>query len=336
MKALRIGIVGAGAIVRQRHALGILKSGIGEISAVSNSTSESARAFCSEFCPTAEVVGDWRELIIREDIDIVWVGTGPALHAPVTIAALAAGKHVFCQARMATDLASARQMWAAAEDHPELVTMLCPPPHGLAIDGFVKQLLAKNIVGDLRLVRLQSLNAAFLDPLTPPHWRQRKDISGKNIMTLGIHAEVLHRWLGPFAVEAAQAATFVPERAGTRIEIPDTLTTLITFANGVTGCLEFSGVYAGPPTDQLEIAGTKGCLRINHLTEEIFLQKIGESAPQKLDAPPGLLRPWQVEEDFLRAVLHPEAPRPHPDFSDGLAYMEVVERVWEKIQAKCP
>lgn len=330
MKTLKIGIVGAGAIVRQRHAPGILKSGLAEISAVSNSTPESAQAFCSEFCPTAEVVNDWRDLVSRDDIDIVWVGAGPVLHAPVTIAALTAGKHVFCQARMATDLAAARRMLTAAEEKPELVTMLCPPPHGLATDAYVKQLLDEDTAGDLRLVRLQSLNGAFLDPSKPPHWRQRTEISGKNIMTLGIQTEVLHRWLGLFTVEAAQAAIFVLERAGTRIEIPDTLTTLVTFANGVTGCLEFSGVYAGPPTDRLEISGTKGSLIINHLTDEIFFQKTGEPEPKKLTPPMELLRPWQVELDFLRAVLQPNEPRPHPTFSDGLAYMEVVETVWEK------
>jgi len=332
MKTLKIGIVGAGAIVRQRHAPGILSSGLAEIAAVSNSTPESAQAFCVEFCPQAEVVEDWRDLVTRGDVDIVWVGAGPMLHAPVTIAALEAGKHVFCQARMATDLASAQQMLAAAEKHPGLVAMLCPPPHGLAMDAFVKQLLNDKVVGDLRLVRLQSLNGAFLDPSAPPHWRQRTGISGKNIMTLGIHTEVLQRWLGLFRVDAAQAATFVAERAGIRIEIPDTLTTLITFVNGATGCLEFSGVYAGPPIDRLEMAGTQGSLIIDYLTEKILLQKAGQT--EELIPPPEVLRPWQVEADFLNAVFHPDSPRPRPNFGDGLAYMEVVEAVWEKIQKR--
>ncbi|MEX1119643.1 MAG: Gfo/Idh/MocA family oxidoreductase [Terrimicrobiaceae bacterium] len=332
-KTLKIGIVGAGAIVRQRHAPGILKTGLAEIAAVSNSTPESARAFCSEFCPDAGVVGDWRDLVVREDLDIVWVGAGPVLHEPVTIAALEAGKHVFCQARMATDLGAAQRMVAAAEKRPELVTMLCPPPHGLAIDAYVKHLLAEKIVGDLRLVRLQSMNGAFLDPSAPPHWRQRKDISGKNVMTLGIHTEVLHRWLGPFSVEAANAAIFVAERAGTRIEIPDALTVLVTFPSGATGCLEFAGVYTGPPRDGLEIAGTTGSLTIDYLSEEIIFQQVGEAASVKLTPPKESLRSWQVEADFLNAVLHPDDPRPHPNFLDGLAYMEVVESVWEKCVA---
>jgi predicted dehydrogenase len=332
MDSLKIGIVGAGAIVRQRHAPGILKSGLAEILAVANSSPESARAFCAEFCPGADVVNDWRELVTRDDIDIVWIGTGPILHAPVTIAALAAGKHVFCQARMSTDLDSARAMFASAEAHPDLVTMLCPPPHGLAMDAYVRQMLDADTVGELRLIRLQSFNSAFLDPLAPAHWRQQTSISGKNIMTLGIHTEVLHRWLGHFSVVATQAATFVPERAGIPVEIPDTLTVLVSFAQGATGCLEFSGVYGGIPTDRVEIAGTKGSLVIDHLTEEVFLRLTGESELKKLIPPQELLRPWQVERDFLQAVLQPAAPRPRPTFADGLAYMEVVEGVWDNIQ----
>jgi predicted dehydrogenase len=152
-------------------------------------------------------------------------------------------------------------------------------------------------------------------------------------MTLGIHTEVLHRWLGHFSVVAAQGATFVSERARIPIKIPDSLTVLVAFDNGATGCLEFSGVFAGLPTDRLEIAGTKGSLVIDHLTEEIFLCLKGDPGFKKLTPPADLLRPWQVEQDFLQAVREPDAPRPRPTFADGLAYMEVVERVWDKIHS---
>ena len=43
---------------------------------------------------------------------------------------------------------------------------------------------------------LQSLNSAFLDPDAPAHWRQRIEISGLNMLTLGIYVEVLQRWFG--------------------------------------------------------------------------------------------------------------------------------------------
>jgi hypothetical protein len=78
------------------------------------------------------------------------------MHSAVTISALEAGKHVFCQARMSMDLAEADEMVAASKRYPELVTMLCPPPFGLRGDLIVKKTAISWIpmrrrIGDKRL-----------------------------------------------------------------------------------------------------------------------------------------------------------------------------------------
>src|SRR5881394_679503 len=193
---LRIGIVGAGAIVRDRHLPGLKKHPEVEIVAVSNSTYESAEKFCQENAPHATPMRNWADLLALSDIDIVWIGTPPYMHSAVTISALEAGKHVFCQARMSMDLAEAEEMLAASKRYPELVTMLCPPPFGLRGDLMVKKILAENYIGGPHHVRLQSFTSNYLDPSAPPHWRQRIEISGLHVLTLGIYIEVLQRWLG--------------------------------------------------------------------------------------------------------------------------------------------
>jgi len=104
---LRIGIVGAGSIVRTRHLPALKKNPDVEIVAVSNSTYESSERFCRENSLTALPMRDWAELVATPDIDIVWIGTTPFMHSAVTISALEAGKHVFCQARMSMDLVEA-------------------------------------------------------------------------------------------------------------------------------------------------------------------------------------------------------------------------------------
>jgi predicted dehydrogenase len=331
MKELRIGIVGAGAIVCARHAPGLSRIGGVGIAAVANSTPASAQAFCEHFAPGAEVEPGWESLVGRDDLDIVWIGAGPFLHEPVTLAALRAGRHVFCQARMAGDLAAACRMLEAARARPDLVTMLCPPPHGLLADAFVKSLLDDHIVGEIRTVRLRSLGAAFLDPTQPPHWRQRTEISGKNILSLGIHTEVIQRWLGPFTPTDAMGRIFTPERGGVRIRIPDQLVVLADFESGAQGVLEFSAVHAGPPVEVLEIGGTTGVLEVDFATDRIVRRGAGKGAVEELAIPPEVARPWRVEADFIDAVRNPSGPRPHPDFEDGVAYMEVVERVWEML-----
>src|SRR6266513_1991281 len=131
---LRVGIVGAGDIVRRRHLPGLKKHHEVEIVAVSNSSYESSEKFCQENAPHATPMQNWADLLALPDIDIVWIGTPPYMHSAIPVSALEAGKHVFCQARMSMDLAEAEEMLATSKRYPELVTMLCPPPYGLRGD----------------------------------------------------------------------------------------------------------------------------------------------------------------------------------------------------------
>src|SRR3982074_2757389 len=211
---LRVGIVGAGGIVRTRHLPALKKNPDVEIVAISNSSYDSAEKFCREQVPQATPMRNWADLLAVPDLDIIWIGTPPYMHSAVTISALEAGKHVFCQARMSMDLAEAEEMLAASKRYPELVTVLCPPPYGLRGDLLVKKLLAENYIGRPHHVRLQSLTSAYLDPDAPAHWRQRIEISGLNVLTLGIYVEVLQRWLGDITGVFARGKVLRPGRRG--------------------------------------------------------------------------------------------------------------------------
>src|SRR5436189_4343468 len=239
---LRIGIVGAGNIVRTRHLPTLKKHPEVEIVAVSNSTYESSEKFCREHLPHATPLRNWPEIVALPDLDIIWIGTPPYMHSAVTISALEAGKHVFCQARMAMDLAEAEEMLATTKRFPELVTMLCPPPFGMRADLLVKKLLAENFIGKPHDVRMQSFTGVYLNPEAPAHWRQKIEISGLNVLTLGIYVEVLQRWLGNIAVVFARARILNAERRGYQVIVPDMLNVLCVFENDAEGVLEFSGV----------------------------------------------------------------------------------------------
>ena len=184
--------------------------------AVSNSTYESAEKFCQENAPQATPMQNWADLLALPDLDIVWIGTPPYMHSAITVSALEAGKHVFCQARMSMDLAEAEEMLAASKRYPELVTMLCPPPFGLRGDLLVKKLLAENYLGRPHHVRLQCFTGAYLNPETPAHWRQRIEISGLNVLALGIYVEVLQRWLGDITGVFARGKILHADPAGLR------------------------------------------------------------------------------------------------------------------------
>lgn len=329
-KRVRIGIVGAGGIVKSRHLPALKAMPEVEIVAVCNSSLESSQRFCAEFLPEAQPMEHWPQLVSRDDIDAVWIGTTPQLHSEITCYALRAGKHVFCQARMAMNLAESQLMWEASMSNPELVTMLCPPPYGMKGDLTVKRLLAEGAIGKPHQAVLHSLNGGWLDPEAPAHWRQRVEISGLQVLTFGIYVEVIQRWLGDIVAVQADGAVVFPDRQGYEIEIPDYLNVLCTFRSGAKGNLTFSGVAAHAPQDGVEIYGTEGTLTYNFVTDEIRLGK-RRGEMQSVPIPANEAKEWTVERDFVEAVLNPSAPRPKPDFLEGIKYMRVVQAAAESM-----
>jgi len=245
----------------------------------------------------------------------------------VTISALEAGKHVFCQARMSMDLAEAEEMLAASKRFPELVTMLCPPPFGMRADLLVKKLLAENFIGTPHAVRLQSFTGVYLNPEAPAHWRQKIEISGLNVLTLGIYVEVMQRWLGNITGVFARGKILNAERRGYHVIIPDMLNVLCVFENGAEGVLEFSGVHAGAPNDRLRIFGDRGALLYDFTNERVRSVKYGGREMEDLDVPKELVTEWRVEDDFISAVKSKGRVRPRPSFEDGVRYMRVVQAV---------
>lgn len=325
-KIVRIGIIGAGGIVRQRHLPAFRAMPEVRITAVANSSLGSAQAFCRDHAPGAVAFDRWEDVARFEDVDVVWIGATPWLHCPATILALESGKHVFTQARMARDLAEAARMYDAAQRHPELVAAICPAPHGMAGGELVKKLLAGGAIGEVHQVILRSFSDAWLDPAKPAHWRQRVEESGRQVLTLGIYVEVLHRWLGSITEVQAASGVVFSQRGGCPVSVPDSLNVLCKFRNGADGVLMFSGVVAHPPEDQVTLQGTEGTLVYDFPTDTIRLGRRGGGL-EATTIPDNLRRTWDVERVFLNAVLDPDGPRPKPDFEEGMRYMRVVEAV---------
>jgi len=97
---IRVGFIGAGANSRKFHVPNLKAQPGVELVAVANRSKESGERVAKEF-GIARVHADWREIIQAKDIDAVCIGTWPYTHCEMTLAALDAGKHVLCEARMA-------------------------------------------------------------------------------------------------------------------------------------------------------------------------------------------------------------------------------------------
>jgi predicted dehydrogenase len=327
---IRIGFVGAGAIARQRHLPGLRAVEGVELTAVTNSTRLSSERAASEWS-FHHVCDDWRDLVRSEDIDAVFIGTPPYLHCEATLAALDAGKHVFCQARMARDYAEARRMYEAAR-RSDRVTMLCPPPHAMAGDYVVKRLLSEGLLGRLYHVSVRGLGTDYADPDAPLHWRQDAFLSGYNTLALGMWIEVLHRWVGPFASVSAQTAFHIPRRSRpgsvhpVEVRVADSLGIVGTLKSGAIAVLDVSGStrFAGSP--RIELFGSDGTLVYEVRGDRILAARRDEPDLQAVPIVPEEQRHWTAEADFIAAIR--EGTPVTPDFEEGLRYMEVTEAIY--------
>src|SRR5581483_9562688 len=191
-----IGFIGAGGIAKQRHLPGLKKIPGVELVAVANRRRETAEQVAKDW-GFRHVKDDWRQVLEMPEVDAVFIAAPPILHKEATLAALRAGKHVFCQARMARNYAEAREMYEAAR-RSDRVTMLCPPAHAMKGDYLVKKLLKDGYLGQLREVHVHSMASTFADSSTLLHSRQDSFVSGYNTLNLGMLVEVLHRWVGYF------------------------------------------------------------------------------------------------------------------------------------------
>src|SRR5437773_12531217 len=147
-QTIRVGFIGAGANTRLHH-IPKLKAQPGvELVSVANRSRESGERVAKEF-GIPKVLETWRDVVQSPDVDAVCIGTWPYTHCEMTLAALAAGKHVLCEARMAMDAAEGRRMLEASRKAPSLVAQLVPSPPTLEVDSTLKVLLAEGYVGEV-------------------------------------------------------------------------------------------------------------------------------------------------------------------------------------------
>jgi len=324
---IRLGVVGAGGFTRMFHLPNFLKCGGVEVVAVCNRTLESGRAVADEF-NFSNVLTDWRELVNLPDVDVVVIGTWPYMHAPVAVAALNAGKHVFTEAHMAGDLAGARAMFEAAQARPHLKTMLS----NLRVpgDAMMRKLLAEGYVGELRQVLDYRFNGQYADPARPLHWRQSRRFSGTNFQYLGVCFEINRRWLGDHRRVLAQSRTFYPQRPGAAAEgqLPDTVNVLAELEDGTPIAYLHSGVTRHGGDSRLEIYGTEGTL-IHYAysrgrgSAEIVGARGTDKELQPIEIPPEAKSRWAMNEEFIAMIREDKQPSPElATFLDGLKYTE--------------
>lgn len=138
-----------------------------------------------------ESATDWREVVARDDIDIIDIVTPGDSHAEIAIAALAAGKHVLCEKPLANSVAEAEAMAGAASAAAErgVRAMVGFTYRRVPAVTFLRDLIAEGVVGEIQQVRAAYRQDWLVDPGMPLAWRLQKEHAGSGALgDIGAHA----------------------------------------------------------------------------------------------------------------------------------------------------
>jgi len=339
---IRVGFVGAGDNTRKRHIPGFVAlSGVELVGVVNSSPGSTARVSKEFDIPTR--YASWQDLVAAPDVDAVCIGTWPELHAEVTIAALAAGKHVLTEARIARNVDEAKAMQQAAADHPDRIAQIVPSPYGMECGPAVSNLVKKGFLGELRELIVVGADDTFWDYTMPMHPRQDRQRSGNNILSMGILHETALRWAPPPTRLFAQTHLFEPTRpipSENRIAdvtVPDSVQVLTELEGGGRGIYHISGISLFGPGKQIHLYGSRGTIKMHFSGsgERVLLGHAGDADLKSIDISDELRGAWAVEKDFIESIRTGE-PQGNPDFAIGVSYMSFVDAVHESARTNAP
>lgn len=332
---IRVGFVGAGANTRLRHIPGLQAIEGVELVSVANRSLESGQRVADEYGLPA-VYDSWIDLIDADDTDAICIGTWPYMHKTLVIAALEAGKHVQTEARMTLNSDDAREMLAASQDNPGLIAQIVPAPMTLPVDATIIEMIADGYLGDILSIDMTIHQGGFVDHDGPFHWRHDRDMSGNNIMQMGIWYEGMMRWVGPAEAVSAVGRVHVKHRkddtgARRHINIPDHIEILAEIASGPVVRLRFSTVLGHAPSAGVWIYGSEGTLHLDTASMTLSGGRRGDDGLSVIDIPEEKKGAWRVEEEFINAIRGIE-PITHTSFYDGVRYMEFTDAVTMSVQ----
>jgi predicted dehydrogenase len=281
---LRIGVVGFGWMgqVHSRAYLRLAQHYLDTplrpvLVAVADNASDARLASAVQAFGFTEVHGDWRELVARDDLDLVSI-TGPNfLHRDVAVAAAASGKHVWVEKPAGRNAAETREIRDAVRTAGVQSAAGFNYRNAPAVE-VARRLVADGRLGPVRTVTIRLLSDYAAHPDGALTWRFQNAWSGSGVLgDLVSHGVDLARYVvGEIVALVADTATFIPERpqasgaashfsrgGGPRgtVENEDYAAALLRFADGARGTLEACRTAVGEQcTYGIEVHGDRGAL----------------------------------------------------------------------------
>jgi predicted dehydrogenase len=375
MRPVNVGLIGAGGIARL-HALAYASATAYfapdlppvRLRRVAEADAGLAR-LAAERLRFEEWTADWEALVASPDIDVVSIATPNFLHAPMAMAAAAAGKHVFCEKPLSNTALDAERMCRAAEA-ARIVHAVNFNYRKVPAIAFIARLIRDGRLGDIREFRAAFLQDWGNDRRIPRSWKfEAGRAGGGSLIGVGSHLIDLARHLvGELDRVVSTTEIWVKERplptssrpfdpvggeaALGPVDVEDTAYFLARFVGGAIGVFEISRCAPGRKNQlALEIYGSRGSVsfdyeRANEVKLYLSDQDVQTAGFRTIVMGPAQdtasLTPFagfgvgfmesilfQVR-DLLRAISG--GPAMSPDFYDGWRAQVAVESVLESVQ----
>ncbi len=300
---------------------------------------------------------DWRSLIADPEIGIIAITTPNVLHKDMALAAIAAGKHVYCEKPLAPTPAEAGEMTLAAEAARVQTQVgfnyLKNPMFSLARD-----LVGSGEIGEVRSFRGIHAEDYMTDAANPWTWRLDPAGGGGALADIGSHILATARFIvGSIDEVMGDVATLVKQRPmasdptqSKAVAVDDVARAFVRFRSGAVGTIEANWMATGRKMQlDFEIAGSKGAIsfsqeRFNELQiyraddparergfKTIFSGPVHEPYGQFCVAPGHQLGFNDLKtieiRDFLLAIAG--QPRGHADFREGWEVAKTVEAIYQ-------
>jgi predicted dehydrogenase len=310
--------------------------------------------------------GNWRDLLGDPEIGIIDITTPNTLHREMALAAIAAGKHVYCEKPLAPTSAEAKDM-ADAAAAAGLATQVGFNYLKNPMLALAKEVIASGEIGEIRTFRGVHAEDYMADAQAPWTWRLDPAGGGGALADIGSHILATARYLvGPVSSLMAEVDTLIAERPASAgaselraVEVDDVARLFLKFEGGASGSLEANWIATGRKMQhEFEIYGSKGAIlftqeRFNELQIYFTGDGVGRRGFRTVFAGPehepygafcvapghqiGFNDLKAIEaRDFLQAVAG--GPQKGPDFHEGyeiqklvdLAYRSAREKQWLK------
>ena len=222
---------------------------------------------------------DWREAVTDPEVEAVVITTQNALHAPIALAAIEAGKHVFCEKPVGRSPVETAAIAAAAKA-AGIISGVGYNYRWAPVVQYALSLIRDGRLGTITHFRGRFLVGYARDPHGVLSWRFDREQSGSGaVADLMSHvADLAHMLAGPVERLVANRHTFITERPlptpgeGTHFAVKrggptgpvtneDYGSALVQFACGAQGTYEVCRVINGPKCQlAFEISGTDGTI----------------------------------------------------------------------------